>query len=132
MKGDGHCYFRSICFALTGSQRQHNAVRDDIVKWVNENDKLIKNNFGQRYLEESNMELDGEWATEAEILSTAAFLSTDLEILCRTGDACKSRAEWLCYKSSTLGKTVKSKKKIYLSNILGNHFDFVQSMDLNL
>jgi hypothetical protein len=27
---------------------------------MNENDKLIKHNFGQIYLEESNMELDGE------------------------------------------------------------------------
>jgi hypothetical protein len=60
MKGDGNCYFRNICSALTGSQRQHNVVRDDIVKWMNENDKLIKHNFGQIYLEESNMELDGE------------------------------------------------------------------------
>jgi hypothetical protein len=64
LKGDGNCYFRSICLTLTGSQRQHNVVRDDIVKWMNENDKLIKNNFGQIYLEESNMELNGEWATE--------------------------------------------------------------------
>ena len=132
LKGDGNCHFRSICLTLTGSQRQHNVVRDDIVKWMNENYKLIKNNFGQKYLEESNMELDGEWATEAEVLSTAAFLNTDIEILCRIGDACKSRAEWLCYKSNKLGKPVKSKKKIYLSNILGIHFDFVQSMDLNL
>jgi hemerythrin-like domain-containing protein len=29
MKGDGNCYFRSIFFALTGSQRLHNVVRDD-------------------------------------------------------------------------------------------------------
>ena len=39
MKGDRNCYFRSICFALTGSQRLHNVVRDDIVKWMNENQK---------------------------------------------------------------------------------------------
>ena len=48
MKGDGNCYFRSIFFALTGSQRLHNVVRDDIVKWMNENQKSFWTDIPRR------------------------------------------------------------------------------------
>jgi hypothetical protein len=46
------------------------------------------------------MELDGIWVTEAEILSAAAMLNTDIHIYCNTGNENK----WLKYKSVILGE----------------------------
>jgi len=41
---------------------------------MTKNKVKIDNNFGSEYLNESRMEEDGMWATEAEILATAALL----------------------------------------------------------
>lgn len=46
------------------------------------------------------MELDGIWAIEAEILSAAAMLNTDIHIYCNLGNENK----WLKYKSVILGE----------------------------
>jgi hypothetical protein len=58
------------------------------------------------------IELDGIWATEAEILSAAAMLNTDIHIYCNTGNENK----WLKYKSVILGEKPVTTKSIFLDN----------------
>jgi len=121
MKGDGNCYFRAVSYALVGDQEQHQITRQIIAEWMTKNEVQIDNHFGSEYLNESHMEEDGMWATEAEILATAALLNTDLQIYCESGKSLK----WLRYKSSVLGKLSKTKKCIFLDNSSGNHFNYV-------
>lgn len=74
MKGDGNCFFRAVSYALVGDHEQHEITRQIITEWMTKNKVKIDNNFGSEYLNESRMEEDGMWATEAEILATAALL----------------------------------------------------------
>jgi hypothetical protein len=55
--------------------------------------------------------------TEAEILSAAAMLNTDIHIYCNTGNENK----WLKYKSVILGEKPVTTKSIFLNNSKGNH-----------
>lgn len=74
MKGDGNCFFRAVSYALVGDHEQHEITRQIITEWMTKNKVKIDNHFGSEYLKESRMEEDGMWATEAEILATAALL----------------------------------------------------------
>lgn len=74
MKGDGNCFFRAVSYAFVGDHEQHEITRQIITEWMTKNKVKIDNNFGSEYLNESRMEEDGMWATEAEILATAALL----------------------------------------------------------
>jgi hypothetical protein len=67
------------------SESQHTKVRDFVVQWMTENSSKIESTFGKDYLIQSGMTDDGVWATEAEILATAAALNTDIFIFCKVG-----------------------------------------------
>ncbi len=121
MMGDGNCFFRAISYAIFGLQSRHRCVRNSIVLWMTIHHDKIKEHFGDTYLENSSMDSNGKWATEAEILSTAAILETDIQIWCKSGGDLK----WLRYKSETLGKTSSTEKSIHLTNGSGVHFDYV-------
>ena len=124
MKGDGNCYFRAISYALTGSQANHLKLQTFIVDWMNKHKEVIENNFGITYLNDSKMNELGVWATEVEILSTAAALQTDIMIYCNHGTSLK----WLNYSGRTIGDAPTTLKCIYLQNVTGNHFDLVESV----
>lgn len=126
MRGDGNCFFRAVSYALTGSQMQHERVRQNVVQWMKRNDDTLNNHFGSGYLDDSRMSENGIWATEVEILVTAAFLETDIQVLCQTGT--NNRLSWNRYKSETLGGHATTSKCIYLANKSGVHFDYVQFM----
>ncbi|XP_048256505.1 OVARIAN TUMOR DOMAIN-containing deubiquitinating enzyme 7-like [Haliotis rufescens] len=121
MRGDGNCYFRAISQALFGVQKYHLSVRNANVTLMVEHHEQIKKHFGESYLENSGMDIDGKWATEVEILSTAAILNTNIQIWSKSGSSMK----WLCYKSETLGQVSMTEKCIYLCNNSGVHFDYV-------
>jgi regulator of replication initiation timing len=123
MKEDGNCFFRSIAYALTGSESQHTKVRDFVVQWMTENSSKIESTFGKDYLIQSGMTDDGVWATEAEILATAAALNTDIFIFCKVGKLNK----WLNHSAIALGSPILNddRKCIYLDNSSGNHFNYV-------
>jgi hypothetical protein len=53
------------------NQEQFEETRNMITYWMAQNKKKIDQIFGPDYLNKSSMELDGIWATEAEILSAA-------------------------------------------------------------
>ena len=68
---------------------------------------------------------DGIWATEAEILSSAALFETDVVIYCNMGD----KLAWSRYRANILKPTLRNykqeRKSIYLINDSGVHIDYV-------
>ena len=95
-------------------------ARNMITYWMAQNKKKIDQIFGPDYLNKSSMELDGIWATEAEIPSAAAMLNTDIHIYCNTGNENK----WLKYKSVILGEKPVTTKSIFLDNSILIMFRF--------
>ena len=114
-------FFRGISYALVGDQEQFEETRNMITYCMAQNKKKIDKIFGPVYLNKSSMELDGIWATEAEIFSAAGMLNTDVHIYCNPGNENK----WLKYKSVILGEKPVTTKSIFLDNSKGNHFDYV-------
>ena len=122
IKGDGNCFFRSVSFAITGTQLHHRTVRDNVVTYMNAHAEKIQNHYGHNYLESSNMSENAEWATEAELFAAAAYLETDIQVYTKSG----TKMKWLNYSRSVLGNSEKgSEKCIYLQNTSGVHFEYV-------
>ena len=123
IRGDGNCFFRCISYAITGSQAAHKQIRNDIVSFMKDKPRKIQNHFGKKYLVDSRMEEDGTWATEAEILATAAYLNTDIRIFAKSG----KQYRWLNYSRTTLGRGSRARewRSIYLTNEFGVHFNYV-------
>jgi hypothetical protein len=99
--GDGNCFFRAISEILTGSLTQHKILRNTIIGHMNsackaQLEKYLNGNM-KKYLNDSNMLMDGVWATDAEILATASLLKTD--ILVHTSYGCDGK-KWLRYPAS--------------------------------
>lgn len=123
MKGDGNCFFRSISYAITGSQAYHKVARDRVVDYREANENAITQ-FGERYLAESRIPDDWIWATEAEIMASAAMLQTDIYVLCSVAGS----LVWQNYAAHLLGSGAKEDRCIYILNDSGNHFDYVYSL----
>lgn len=123
MKGDGNCFFRSISYAITGSQIYHKVARDRVVDYMKTNENAIIQ-FGERYLAESGIPDEGIWATEAEIMASAAMLQTDIYVLCSVAGS----LVWQNYAAHLLGSGATEDRCIYIVNDSGNHFDDVYSL----
>ena len=68
--GDGNYFYRSIAFAITGSQRQHLAVRQAIIDHMLVVGDALTGNSSigiEEYITNNSVELPGTWATENEI-----------------------------------------------------------------
>jgi hypothetical protein len=68
------------------------------------------------------MQLNGVWATDAEILGAASLLQTDIAVYASYGSLLK----WLIYPSS-FSLTSRTLDAIFISNMSGDHFDVVLS-----
>lgn len=66
---------------ITGSQAYHKVARDRAVYYMKTFENTITQ-FGEPYLTESRIPDEGIWATEAEIMASAAVLQTDIYVLC--------------------------------------------------
>lgn len=121
MKGDGNCFFRSISYAITGSY--HKVARDRVVDYKKTNENAITQ-FGERYLAESRIPEEGIWATEAEIMASAAMLQTDIYVLYSvTGSLV-----WQNYAAHLLGSGATEDRCIYIVSDSGNHFEYLYSL----
>ena len=89
--GDGNCMFRAFSRVLTGSKRQHQAVRGMIVQHMRQTevaplmlkhivDKHANSDPGmdsvEKYIQKSRMHENGVWGTEIEILCFAHLIKT--------------------------------------------------------
>jgi hypothetical protein len=71
---------------LVGDQEQFEETRNMITYWMAQNKKKIDKIFGPDYLNKSSMELDGIWATEAEIFTIPdGFDEDSTSLLCTSG-----------------------------------------------
>ena len=84
--GDGNCYFRCISYALSGKEDYHDSVQNvlcDYISWfpgrlstlITDTDELEDR---RKYIERSQMQMLGTWATEIEILATAKCFRRDI------------------------------------------------------
>ena len=115
---DGNCFFRSICYWLTGDvdMKEHHKVRSAVVsfmkeKWQKEGKRIVGKDYN-KYLEKSHMEEEGTWATENEIFATADMLGTTIMVLTEGTEKYK----WVTHNPSTVGQRGSSRQKIYLIN----------------
>lgn len=131
IRGDGNCLFRAISFALSGTENGHKSCRDSIVAHMRNSSvttklsKYLDTNVNE-YLEESNMDCNSVWATDAEILGAASLLDTDICVFskCGTDSRGVTKFNWLRYPAS-LSLDKKSKYAIYLNNLTNEHFNVV-------
>ena len=123
---DGNCFFRSVSYVLTGSEQSHSVFREKLIRHMKNNIKDILRNYLAKdvvyYINNSNMENNGTWATDAEIMSSANLVGMDIIMYVKSGKC----FNWLIYPASfTLKK--RSEYAIYLTNI-DNHFDVILSV----
>ena len=117
MKGDGACYFRSIAYAINGSQINHKEVRSAVTSYITVHG-THSGEDGVKYIEKKQMRLATTWATDQEIYATANLLQTDIYVYHNWGNKGLS---WLKFA----GSQVKKAGGIYLDNSSGCHFDVV-------
>ena len=79
---DGNCFFRSICYIITGSEDQHMAVRTATVDHLRELSEfqcnLTEHPNVQQYIQESHMYANGIWASTNEMMAVAHMLRTSI------------------------------------------------------
>ena len=78
--GDGNCLFRSLCYAITGSERQHFRLRRAIITHMRCTEacmSLLASHMGDdvvtidEYIEHSRMDCNYSWGTHNEMLVLA-------------------------------------------------------------
>jgi hypothetical protein len=111
--GDGNCFFRAICFAITGDESQHANVRQLIC------DSMVK--FGIDGSDQ--MRKDGEWGGSNQIFATANWLGVEVFVWSEFGP----RLTWHVHKPKE-GCFRDGWGAIYLDHSSGNHYNFVQSI----
>ena len=127
MKGDGNCYLRCIAFVLTGSEDDHLRIRNFIIDHMRKLDSKLQeyiNSTVETYLDESNMNQNQIWATDAEIMGTGTANALGIDVYLYTWNS-KMGKEWLRYPSSFTLVSPRTDHAIYLDNPNGNPFDVV-------
>ena len=118
--GDGNCLFRALCYAITGSEEEHLAIRFLLCEHIRLNNTYMGIS-GLEYLEQSKMEQPFVHGTDVELMATADMLSTDIYVFHRWGTQGR---KWLRYSNED-----RIGSAIYLDNRWGNgrdgHFDYV-------
>ena len=126
IRGDGNCFFRSISYIVTGTQKYHKRIRDLVVQYLENNARVFKKIHDREdYIDETCMDNLGEWATEVEIIATASLFATDIYVFSPYGNGHK----WVKYGQLRGAAKLlsRSKCKMYISN-LSEHFVPVMKM----
>ncbi|XP_063049228.1 uncharacterized protein LOC134443295 [Engraulis encrasicolus] len=119
--GDGNCFFNATSYALSGTEKNHLKLRQNVVKYMENSqgkcEKYLRKEYASvgEYLSQSNMISDGVWATEVEIQCLANFLNVNVFTY--------SAGKWLSYKSEA---RKGSSENIYLHHRNENHYDVVR------
>ena len=131
IKGDGNCLFRSLAYIITGSEDQHLAVRQSIVRHMSNIAHLllgthIPNRYSsvEEYVRDTEMDQDSTWGTDVEMFTLAHLLNTTI-FSYNTGDQ-----KWWRFSPNFLDKTLtddSNARAIYIRHPPG-HFDVVRSI----
>ena len=126
--GDGNWFYRSIAFAITGSQTQHLAVRQAIVDHMLVVGDVLTGNSSigiAEYITNNSVERPGTWATENEIYAVCHLLRIDLHVYSNV------QGDWLKTTPRTMDPTLDSRDisdmSIYI-NHAHSHYEVVQSV----
>ena len=136
--GDNNCMFRSLSYVVTGSEDHHKAVRSKIVKHIKQCPSRIlqhiKGNIDygdcktvSQYIKKSNMDKNGTWGSEVELLSFAHLTKTCVYSY-STGTA-----RWNRYSPCDLDRRITSKvvaPAVYLYH-QGDHYEVVLKTEAN-
>ena len=128
VQGDGNCFFRAISQELKGSARHHGKLRAAVVAALSasQTSERFSGYCGSdvgAYLRASRMATDGTWATDVEIMATAALLQTSIVVYTQCGAGGRNR-KWIPYKPLQQTGFQSSDEQIYLVN-LNAHFERV-------
>lgn len=123
--GDGNCFFRCIALCVTGSQVNHQYMRQLIVDFMQINsDKVDRFSGIKNYMQNSGMIKLATWATDIEICFTAAFIEADIYTFTSNS---KGIFNWVRYPSSLTQKEEPNYNKmaLYLYHKNSKHFEVV-------
>lgn len=124
VQGDGNCFYRSLAFCLTGSEEDHEILRQKVANHMKgafrSRLEAYMNKSLDLYLKENAIEKNGVWASENEILCAASLLMHDIAVYSR----CGTELQWLIYPASFSLDNL-SHEGVFLDNSSGFHFDVV-------
>ena len=127
---DGNCLFRSFSFLITGSENQHMAVRAMILEHMFRVSHLLLNghlsNYTsiQEYISHNNMDRDGTWGSDIEVLIMSHLLRTTVFLYN------VEHASWCRYCPRHIERTLHddtTQMSLYIRHPPA-HFDIVRSI----
>lgn len=128
----GDCLFKSFAFYISGSTKEHKAIRSSIVFCMQQNplkgmlEQWFQLQDVTQYVVRSEMEKTGTWGTSVEILAAASMLGIDVYILLpqESNESCR---KWSVFPTDVKGQTTTT-YAVYLSND-PDHYEPVLSMN---
>ena len=125
IEGDGNCFFRAISYCVSGSEKNHEAIRLATCRYLVENEAAFQslqrntNISMSEYMQMSNMCQTGTWATEMEIIAVAAMLHINIYTF--------SCERWLLYsEAQVISNCETNRGSIFLHHINENHYNVVE------
>ena len=133
IRGDGNCLFRALCYAITGSERQHFRLRNAIVRRMRCTEACTSLIGGyitdltiQQYIERTQMDRNYVWGSQNELLAFAHMTGVNIASY-NTIDR-----QYSYFKPGVIDINAfpddNSRPTIYLE-YTGNHFNVVLSQD---
>ncbi|KAK6168715.1 hypothetical protein SNE40_019901 [Patella caerulea] len=124
--GDGNCFFRSISYALTGTENHHRKIRLAVVKHLKTHAALFKQYLRSGYtsvldyINRSRMNYVKSWASEIEIFAAADLLETDVYTY--------SNNNWLKFSRLQHKGDNSINGAIYINHLNGIHYEVVMDV----
>ncbi|KAK6167006.1 hypothetical protein SNE40_021119 [Patella caerulea] len=121
--GDGNCFFRSISYALTGTENHHRKIRLAVVKHLKTHAALFKQYLRSDYtsvldyITRSRMNYVKSWASEIEIFAAADLLETDIYTY--------SNNNWLKFSRLQHKGDNSMNEAIYINHLNEIHYEVV-------
>ena len=126
IKGDGNCFFRAVSYCVSGSEDNHEAIRQATCKHLLENSSVFEslqrnvNMSMNEYMQMSHMNETGTWATEMEIIGVAALLKINVYTF--------TSGRWLLYSGKGVDSEFENNRgSIYLHHLNGNHYNVIST-----
>ena len=126
IRKDGNCFFNCISLCLLGHQNEHAKLRNSVIEHAVCNTRifepLCRQSNLQLYLLDSNMERDGTWATDFEIIVMAHLIKMNINIY--------SDNRWQFFRPNFIDENRESNGNINLT-LNNDHFEVILNMSQN-
>ena len=136
VRGDGNCLFRALALAVTGNEQNHMLVRQGVVAYMRQHRNSVKHYIIRESVGNSldedfeaqmcEMENNGTWGTQAEIISAASMFQTNMHMYQRRQNRSGVIGEWHTYRAEMLlqCRSLLPNCSLHL-NHTGNHYNVV-------